>query len=156
MAKGKPTAAQAELMLRVYDLRREARLRAARDWFTQNFAPKTMQEMQHLIPPGSDENAYLRMVVSYWETVCALLNHGLLHEDLFFETHGEQYLVWVRIEPIVGEMRKMFSRHSFSHLETAAKKYEKWCEKRERGFIQRLRQMMATPQAMQGAAAGKR
>jgi hypothetical protein len=155
MAK-KPTAAQAELLLRVYDLRREARLRAGREWFAGNFAPKTMQEMQHLIPPGSDENAYLRMVVTYWETVCALLNHGLLHEELFFETSGEQYLVWVRLQPVVGDMRKMFSRHSFSHLETAAKKYEKWCEKRERGFIQRLRQMMSSPQAMQAATSAKR
>jgi len=156
MAKGKPTAAQAELLLRVYDLRREARLRAARDWFARSFAPKTMAEMQHLIPPGSDENAYLRMLVTYWETVCALLNHGLLHEDLFFETTGEQYMVWVRIEPIVGEMRKMFSRHAFSHLETAAKKYEKWWEKRERGYIQRMREMMATPQAMQRQPPPKR
>ncbi len=156
MAKGKPTAAQAELLLRVYDLRREARLRAGRDWFANNFAPKTMAEMQHLIPPGSDENAYLRMVVTYWETVCALLNHGLLHEDLFFETSGEQYMVWVRLEPIVGDMRKMFSRYAFSHLEAAAKKYEKFWEKRERGYVQRIRQMMSSPQAMQGAAAAKR
>lgn len=150
MAKGKPTAAQAELLLRVYDLRREARLRTARDWYANNFAPKTMAEMQQLVPPRSDENAYLRMVVGYWEMVCALLNHGLLHEDLFFELTGEQYMVWVRIEPLVGDMRKMFSRRSFSHLETAAKKYEKWCEKRERGFLQRLRQMMSSPQAMRG------
>lgn len=156
MANERPTPAQAELLLRVYDLRREARLRTARDWYAQNFAPKTMQEMQHLIPPGSDENAYLRMVVSYWETVCALLNHGLLHEDLFFETTGEQYMVWVRMEPIVGEMRKMFSRHSFQHLETAAKKYEAFCEKRDPGLIQRLRQFMSSPQAMQGGAAVKR
>jgi hypothetical protein len=156
MAKGKPTAAQAELLLHVYDLRREARLRAGRDWFANNFAPKTMAEMQHLIPPGSDENAYLRMVVTYWETVCALLNHGLLHEDLFFETTGEQYMVWVRIEPILGELRQQFSRRSFYHLETAARKYEKWMEKRERGYIQRMRQFMSSPQAMQGAASGKR
>ena len=156
MAKGKPTAAQAEMLLRVYDLRREARLRTARDWFAQNFAPKTMAELQHLIPPGSDENAYLRMLVSYWETVCALLNHGLLHEDLFFETTGEQYMVWVRLEPLVGEMRKQWSRHAFHHLETAAKKYEKWGEKRERGYIQRMRQMMSSPQAMQGQQAQKR
>jgi len=150
MSEDKPTQAQAELLLRVYDLRREARLRAGRDWYANNFAPKTMQEMQHLVPPGSDENAYLRMVVSYWETVCALLNHGLLHEDLFFETTGEQYMVWVRVEPIIADLRKMFSRHSFYHLETAAKRYEKWWEKREPGHVQRMRQFVATPQAMQG------
>ncbi|MCI0356184.1 MAG: DUF4760 domain-containing protein [Acidobacteria bacterium] len=138
------------MLLRVYDLRREARLRAGRDWFANNFAPKTMAEMQHLMPPGSDESAYVRMVVSYWEMVCALLNHGLLHEDLFFETSGEQYMVWVRLEPLIAEVRKQFSRHSFKQLELAAKKYEKWLEKRERGYVQRIRQMMSSPQAMQG------
>ena len=111
MPKGKPTHQQAELMLRLYDLRREARMRQARDWFVQNFAPKTMQEMQHMVPPGSDENAYLRMVTSYWEMVCAYLNHGLIHEELFFETSGEQYLVWVRVQPILGDIRKQFSKY---------------------------------------------
>ena len=145
----KPTHQQAELMLRLYDLRREARMRQARDWFVQSFAPKTMQEMQHLVPPGSDENAYLRMVTSYWEMVCAYLNHGLLHEELFFETSGEQYLVWVRVQPILGDIRKQFSKHSFGHTEKAAQRYEKWCEKREPGFIKRMREFFSTPPMQQ-------
>ncbi|HSC78570.1 MAG TPA: hypothetical protein VLB32_08400 [Candidatus Acidoferrales bacterium] len=145
----KPTHQQADLMLRLYDLRREARMRTARDWFFNSFAPKTMQEMQHLVPPGSDENAYLRMVTSYWEMVCAYLNHGLLHEELFFETSGEQYLVWVRLQPILGDIRKQFSKYSFAHTEKAAQRFEKWCEKREPGRVKRMREFFATPPMQQ-------
>ncbi len=145
MPKGKPTHQQADLMLRLYDLRREARMRQARDWFFHNFAPKTMQEMQHLVPPGSDENAYLRMVTSYWEMVCAYLNHGLLHEELFLETSGEQYLVWIRIQPILADIRKQFSKYSFAHIEKAAQRFEKWSEKREPGRIKRMREFFSTP-----------
>lgn len=149
MPKGKPTHAQAELMLKVYDLRREARMRTARDWFFNNFAPRTMQEMQHLMPPGSDESAYVRMVTSYWEMVCALLNHGLLHEDLFFETTGEQYMVWVRVQPVLADFRKQFSKYSFAHTEKAAQRYEKWWERREPGRIRRMREFFATPPMQQ-------
>jgi hypothetical protein len=149
MPKGKPTHAQAELMLKVYDLRREARLRVARDWFFNSFTPKTMQEMQHLMPPGSDENAYVRMVTSYWEMVCALLNHGLLHEELFFETSGEQYLVWVRVQPVLADLRKQFSKYSFANMEKAAKRYEQWWERREPGRIKRMREFFATPPMQQ-------
>ena len=149
MPKGKPTPAQAELLLRVYDLRREARLRAARDWLAGNFAPQSLEEMYKLMPPGSDPNAYVRQVTGYWEMVCALLNHGLLHEDLFFETTGEFYLVWVRIQPVLADLRKQFSKYSFQHLEQAAKRYEKWLERREPGRVAPMRAMMATPQSMQ-------
>ena len=145
MPKGKPTHEQAELMLRLYDLRREARMRQARDWFVHHFAPKSMQEMQRLVPPGSDENAYLRMVTSYWEMVCAYLNHGLIHEELFFETSGEQYLVWVRIQPILADIRKQFSKYSFAHSEKAAQRFEKWEEKREPGRVKRMREFFSTP-----------
>ena len=149
MPKGKPTHAQAELLLRLYDLRREARMRQARDWFFNSFAPKTMPELQHLVPPGSDENAYMRMVTSYWEMVCAYLNHGLLHEDLFFETSGEQYLVWIRVQPVLADIRKQFSRYSFAHTEKAALRYEKWWEKREPGRVKRMREFFATPPIQQ-------
>ena len=148
MPNEKPTHAEAELLLRLYDLRREARLRQARDWFLNKFAPKTMQEMMQQAPPGSDENAYMRMVTSYWETACALLNHGLLHEDLFFETTGEQYMVWVRLEPFLPEIRQQFGKSAFQHLERAAKRYEKWMEQRDPGRIQRMREFLAT-RAMQ-------
>lgn len=148
MPKGKPTAAQVDFQLRLYEMRRESKLRAARDWFTNNFQAQTMEEINRLAPIGSEENAYMRMVVSYWEMVCALLNYGFLHEDFFFETTGEQYLVWFRLEPLVPTMRQQFGYpRMFEHLERAARQYEKWCEHRAPGYLERVRPMMMAPAA---------
>ena len=82
----KPTYEQAQLHLQVYDLRREARLRQARDWFQQNYRAETMEDAMKLMAPGTESGTYTGMVIGYWEQACALLNYGLLSEDLFFET----------------------------------------------------------------------
>jgi hypothetical protein len=141
MPKAKPNAAQAQLHLQLYDLRREAKLREARDWFLQKYFAESLEESGRLTPPGSQENAYMRMVVSYWEQACALLNYGLLHEDLFFETSGEFYAVWDRIKPIISDYRKQFSYPPFlAHMEKTAERYEKWMSKRAPGYLASMRQ----------------
>lgn len=147
MPKGKPNQAQVDLYLRLYEMRRETKLRAARDWFVNHFQPASLEDIQRLAPPGSDENAYMRMVASYWEMVCALFDQGLLPEDLFFETTGEQYLVWVRLEPVVPAFREQFGYPSmFQHLERVARRYERWMERRAPGYVERVRPMMAAAQ----------
>src|SRR4051794_39252519 len=95
----KPTHEEAQLHLQLYDLRREAKLRQARDWFVKNYFAETVEEAMKLAAPGTETGAYWSMVVSYWEQACQLLNNGLLNEDLFFETSGEFYGVWERIKP---------------------------------------------------------
>ena len=149
----KPTPAQADLLLQLYDLRREARLRQARDWFIKNYHAQSMEDFNRLCPPNSEENASFRMVITYWEMVCALLNCGLLHEDLFFETTGEQYAVWDRLKSILPAFRQMLGdKHALEHLETAARRYEKWQNKRAPGSLEKRRQMMA----QMAAAAARR
>ena len=153
MAKGKPTLAQGQLQLQLYDLRREAKIRQAREWCLQNFFPETMEDLQRLAPPDSQESAFMRMVVSYWDQACLLLNYGLLHEELFFLTGGEFFQVWVRIEPVVGAMRQGFRNpHMFSNLEKAAQRYKKWSERRAPGSLEAFRQYMQ--QSRKAAAAG--
>jgi hypothetical protein len=94
-------------------------------------------------PLGTENGALAMMVISYWEQACAYLNHGLLHEDLFFETNGEFYGVWDRMKAIVPECRQRFASKLFAgHLEEAAKKYEKWIESRSPGHIAAMQQMM--------------
>lgn len=155
MPKGKPTAAQVDLQLRLYEMRRETKLRAARDWFANHFQPQKMEDLERLAPPASEENAYMRMVVSYWETVCALLNYGLLHEDLFFETTGEQYMVWVRMEPIVPALRQQFGNPKMlQHLDKAAQRYQKWNERRAPGYVERMRAMLAAPAGTRSGSRG--
>lgn len=146
----KPTHEQAQLHLQVYDLRREARLRQARDWFFQNYRFKTWEEAMRVAAPGTETGAFANMVLSYWEQACALLNYGLLHEDLFFQTSGEFFGVWECVKPTVQQARKMFVDPSFlSNLEKAAKRFESWKEQRSPGHISAMRnfmqQMMSQP-----------
>ena len=139
----KPTHEQAQLHLQVYDLRREARLREARDWFFKNYIVDTLDDARRIAPPGSESGALAMMVLSYWDQACALLNYGLLDEDLFFETSGEFFGVWERVKPIVPQMRELFANKQFlAHLERAAQRYESWSEKRTPGHIAAIRQLM--------------
>ena len=82
------------------------------------------------------------MVISYWDQACALLNYGLLHENLFFETSGEFFGVWDRIKPTIKEGRERFSNKLFAaHIEKAANRFESWAENHSPGLVASMRQM---------------
>src|SRR5215510_12269189 len=152
----KPTHEQAQLHLQVYDLRREARLRQARDWFFKNYHVETFEEAMRIASPGTEAGAFAGMVVSYWEQACALLNYGLLHEDLFFETSGEFFGVWELLKPMVPEARERFADKEFAaHLERAAQRYEAWKDRRAPGHIAAMRQFMQQMRAQTVASAAK-
>src|SRR5438105_276667 len=130
----KPTHEQAQLQLQIYEQRRETRLREARDWFFKNYFVSTMEESMRIAAPGTETGALAMMVFSYWEQACALLNYGLLHEDLFFETSGEFFGVWERVKPIVPQAREVFVNKQFlAQMEQAAKRYKSWSESRTPG-----------------------
>ena len=152
----KPTHEQAQLHLTVYDLRREARLRQARDWFFKNYFVEKFDDVMRIAAPGTEGGALANMVISYWEQACALLNYGLLHEDLFFETSGEFFGVWERVKPIVSEARERFVHKQFlAHMEKAAKRFESWMDSRSPGHTAAMRQFMKqmSAQAASGAKA---
>jgi hypothetical protein len=149
----KPTHEQAQLHLQVYDLRREARLRQARDWFQQNFHPETMEEAMRIGGPGTEHGAFVGMVIGYWEQACALLNYGLLHEGLFFETSGEFFGVWEQLKKVTPQFRETYhDPNMLSNIEKAAKRYEEWSEQRAPGHIAAMRQYMEQEQAKAKAA----
>ena len=150
----KPTHEQAELHLKVYDLRREARLRQGRDWFFKNYFVQSVEDAQRVAAPGTANGALAMMVITYWEHACALLNYGLLHEDLFFETSGEFFGVWERIKAVVPQFRQAFANPQFlAHLEKAAQRFEAWSESRTPGAIAAMRQMMKQMQSQRTATA---
>ena len=152
--ENKPTHEQAQLQLQVYDLRREERLRKARDWFQANYNPETFEEAMQIGAPGTEGGTFVGMVIGYWEQTCALLNHGLLHEDLFFETSGEFFGVWEKLKVVVPEFREKFVEpHLLSNLEKAAKRYEEWSEKRAPGHVAAMRQWMEQARAEKKSAA---
>src|SRR6266576_1687467 len=146
-----PTHEQAKLHLQIYEMRREARLRQGRDWYFKNYHPQNIDEAMRIAAPGTEAGAFVGMVLSYWEQACALLNYGLLHEDLFFETNGEFFGVWEALKHVVTTFRERFvTTQILAHLEEAAKRYEAWSEHRNPGHITAMRQFM---QQMRGQAA---
>ena len=141
MSITKPTYEQAQLHLQIFEMRREARLRQARDWFFKNYFVDSLDDAMRIAPPGSEPGTFVMMVFSYWDQACAFLNYGLLHEDLFFETNGEFFGVWERVKPIIQQGRERFANQQFlAHLEKAANRYEPWIETRSPGHIAAMRQ----------------
>jgi hypothetical protein len=126
----KATINDAKLILELYDLRREARFREARRWFTASFKPKTFDEYLALCPPGSEPNASYRMVVTYWEMVASFLTSGTLNPELFYQSGREMLFVWERVRDIVPGIRNA-NKHprEYKNLEAAATAYIKWWNK---------------------------
>ena len=139
----KPTHEQAQLHLQVYDLRREARLREARDWFQKSYNAETLEEAMKIAAPGTEHGNFLGRVIGYWEQACTLLNYELLHEDLFFETSGEFFGVWEQLKVVVPQFRQAFKDPNLlGNLEKAAKRYEEWAEQRSPGHVAAMREWM--------------
>jgi hypothetical protein len=138
------THEQVNMMLHLYELRREAKLREARDWMSTNFHPKTAEEAMKLVPPGTKENGYMRMVLGYWEMVASIANRGLVDEELFFENSGEQWGVWEAVKDLVPTWRAMFANPQFlGNLEEHCKRLDAWREKRNPGSVETLRKVYA-------------
>jgi len=103
-----PTHDDANLILRLYEMRREERMRKARAWFTANLKVKTWDDLQKVAPPGTDDNASYRMVVTYWDMVASFITSGVLHKELFFQSGRELLLVYERMRDVLPELRERF------------------------------------------------
>ena len=102
----RPTYDDARLVLQLYEMRREERLREARAWFAANFKGVTaIDAFQKLCPPGTDENAWFRMVTSYWDMAASFVTTGVLNEALFYESGRELLFVWERVQDYVAAFR---------------------------------------------------
>jgi hypothetical protein len=150
----KPTHEQAQLHLQIYEMRREAKLRQARDWFFRNYFADSFEDAMRIAAPGTEAGTFAMMVFGYWDQACALLNYGLLHEDLFFETSPEFFGVWERVKPTIQEGRQRFVNPQFlAHVEKAANRYETWIEARSPGHINAMREFMKQMHAQSAKAA---
>lgn len=114
----------ANLLLKLYDIRREEKLREAREWFTRHFHCASIDEFNSVCPPSSQENAYARQVITYWEMVASFITSGVLNEHLFFQSGMELLLVWERVKDFIPEMRKANKNPgAWKNLELVATKY---------------------------------
>jgi hypothetical protein len=116
----KATYDDVNLILRLYEIRREEKLRAARVWFAVNFKPKTVAEYRKLIEPP-EANAHFRQAVSYWDMAASFVTAGVLNEELFFQSGREVLFFWLRLKPIVEASRE-FNKDpkAWKNLETVA------------------------------------
>ena len=121
-----PTYDDVHLILRLYELRREEKMRQARAWFASSFKVRTLEEYTALCPPGSDQDAYFRMVVTYWDMVASFITAGVLNEDLFFQSGNELLFVWERVRDLVPVWRDRLKNPSIAkNLETVAQSFIK-------------------------------
>jgi hypothetical protein len=103
--KNPATYDDANLILKLYDLRREPRLRDARKWFGGAPQFQSREEWLKCCPAGSEENASYRMVVTYWEMVASLVASEVLNAELFYASNAEMLFVWEKIRIFLPEMR---------------------------------------------------
>ncbi len=139
---------EADLILKLYDLRREATMREARNWFF-TFNPTTMQDVMEALM--SEQSGYYRMVISYWDMAAALVNNGAIDEQLFNETNGEHIFIYAKIAPVIEEIRTAFGSPDFlRNLETLIKRIPNIDEK-----IATMRERMKKFAAMRAERAAK-
>jgi hypothetical protein len=104
----------------LYETRREATMREARTWFALRFNPGSFADFQQLTP---QENAYYRMVSSYWDMAASFVLNGAIDEKMFIDANGEHLVVFAKIEPIVEDMRKMLGNpNALRSLQTLAER----------------------------------
>jgi hypothetical protein len=104
------------LNLQLFELRREAVLREARDWFLREFNPETFDELIEIV--GGERNASFRMVLGYWDMAASLVTTGAIDADAFRAAHGEVFATFSKIQPFLAEIRKISDEPEFcKHLE---------------------------------------
>lgn len=96
----------ADLILKLYELRREKTMRKARNWFISFFPESVEDIVQTLIDEKT--SAYYRMVISYWDMAASFVNQGAIDEEMFNETSGEHIVVFCKIYPYLEELREKF------------------------------------------------
>src|SRR5262245_37265298 len=106
---------EAELVLKLYDLRREATMRTARDWFAREFHPDSLGDIEKALM--SENSGYVRMVTSYWEMAAALVTKGAISVQLFTGTNGEYFGVFSKLEPFMKEIRAKYGPQFMINLE---------------------------------------
>ena len=106
----------ANLILKLYDLRREPVMREARNWFF-SFNPTTAAEYMEAMM--GEHSGHLRMVISYWDMAASLVNNGAIDEQMFNDANGEHIFVFAKIEPIIEELRQTWNQpEMLKHYET--------------------------------------
>ncbi len=144
----KPTPEDAQIIMRLYDLRREAEMRKARSWFAGFWPCSADDVVQVLNAANPQENAWFRQVSGYWEMAASFVLRGALNEGLFFDSGGEMWFALSKVYPFLKEVREKGQvPYYFQRAEKVATRTK---EGRER-----LQMMLKRAEARRSAAAAK-
>ena len=138
----------ANLILKLYELRREDVMRKARDWYAMQFNPESMQEIADVLM--SEKSPYYRMVTTYWDMAASLVNHGAIDEQMFSEANMEHLMVFAKIEPFIAEIRSLFVPNYLENLEKLVMR-----RPNAREFLASMRERFKQFAAMRAEAAAK-
>ena len=137
----KPTTADAQLILQLYDLRREAEMRKARNWWSGDFFPQSADDIMAVaFAMGSQENNWFRQVAGYWNMAASFVLLGALNEDLFLQPacSGEMFLIFAKVHPFLKEVRaKIGDPHLFMNIEKVVT-HTKWGRDRLQFMLKRV------------------
>jgi hypothetical protein len=109
MSEQKATPQDAQVILQLFELRREAEMRKARRWVEMEFWPRSAQDYIEIsMAYGTEPNTWLRMVGGYWEMAASFVNRGALNATLFHDSNFEMYFLYAKFSPFLAEIRKYF------------------------------------------------
>jgi len=109
----------ADLILKLYELRREPVMREARNWFF-TFNPKSTQDFFDAV--SSDKSGYYRMVISYWDMAASFVTNGAIDAQMFNDANGEHLFIYSKLEPFLADLRRETGNPEFmAHLEKVVK-----------------------------------
>ena len=144
----------ADLILKLYDLRREKTMRDARNWFF-SFNPKGKEDFIDVLT--SDKSGLYRMVISYWDMACSFVNNGAIDSQMFNDANGEHMFVYAKLEPFLPALREEMGNPNFlAHLEKVVKECPDYETKiaNIRTRMAKLIELYQQRAAAQAAAAG--
>lgn len=119
-----PDDHDADIVLRVYELRREPVMREARDAVNAKFLPRSFDELMAVTKADHPLNAPFRQVSSYWEMVYAMARYGVVHGDFLMESNGEGLILYTRVQAYLPQYRQATSPRAFRNAEWVAEHTE--------------------------------
>ena len=125
MSKGTPDYQDADLLLRVYEMRREPVMRASREAFNGKFWPANYDDVKAIATQGHELNAPYRQLGTYWEMVYGLVRHGIVNTEFFMETNGEGLFMYAKVAPYLEQLRKDLNPAILRNTEWVAKETER-------------------------------
>ena len=147
--KTKNALKQAELILKLYEIRRETALRAARDYVGGEFKPKSVEDFVSLVKDGGKPSGHILQVYGYWDMVAAFVVHGALDESLIFDTCQEMYFQFGKIQPYLAGFREQMNLPEFLRsMETVVTASQ---EKRTRSVIKAKKVRTPAPESEEPA-----